>query len=65
MAKRDPETAALIRNIQREEDYEHAARVARLQRALKRHGKKLLKGELTALENALSPAVGRIAMDAR
>jgi len=59
------ETKSLIRNIQRQEDYDRAARVARIQRALKNHGKDLLNGELSTLEAALSPAIGRIAMDAR
>lgn len=63
--KRDPETKALIRSIQQSEKADLAARLARIERALKRHGKKLAGYELTNLENALGPAVGRITMDAR
>lgn len=60
---RNAETKALIRSIQQGEKAELAARLARIERAVKRHGKKLLSFELTDIENALGPAIGRIEMD--
>jgi hypothetical protein len=56
-------TDRLIRTIQRNENLNRANRVTRLTLALKAHGAKLLDHELTNLENALQPAVGRIVMD--
>lgn len=62
---RDKAADALIRRIQKQEDADRARRLARIQKALSRHGKGLASFELTNLENALGPAIGRIAMDAR
>lgn len=57
--------APLLRRIARQEKVELASRLERIQRALRKHGKKLAGYEMTNLENALSPAIGRIEMDAR
>ncbi len=61
----DRETKALMSGLRRREQEEIAGRLDRIQRALKKHGKNLMTFELTNLENALGPAIGRIEMDRR
>lgn len=62
---RDRKTNALIRRIQANEKVECDNRLYLIQRALQKHGKKLAEYELTNLEAALRPAIGRIAIEAR
>lgn len=59
----DKDTRVLVRRMQREEDDETKARVERLQRALKAHGRRFRAHELTNIETAIASAVGRVAMD--
>lgn len=61
MTKR--EESQLIRRLQKEETAERSARVDRVIRGLRKHGSKLFNHELTAIEAAVHPAIGRVALD--
>jgi hypothetical protein len=59
----EAENRKLIRRLQKDEDMEKAARVDRLIRGLRKHGSKLFKHEITAIETAMHPAIGRVSLD--
>ena len=59
----DTATKKLIGKIQRNEDAELRQRLNRALRALKKYGPRFHKVELTNLENAIEPAIGRVVAD--
>lgn len=57
------DTSKLIARIRKEDNAAKAYRLARLKKAIARHGSKFLDHELYSIEQALNPVIGRIEMD--
>lgn len=53
----------LIRKLQRQEDQANAERLAKITRGLRDYGRRFSGFELTNIENAIYPAIGRAALE--
>jgi len=58
-----PKTNSLLKRIEAQEKRQRAERLLSLQRALSKYGKRLTDFDLRDIEEAIRPAVGRIAME--